>query len=212
MSGRIGAVKRLIRWLIDVVAALSLLAALAILPIWMSRILPQSYWLQYYFMPLDTRHNRLQVGFGLDIVDVIHTQWLDHTVVGPSINDQDACAAFIKQFPPPKTLLDFSHFRIATLPLFRKDHHDHLTMGRWAHMLVIPYGMLTFMLMTLPAICFVPRITRWIVALLTVRPGCCAGCGYDLRHTPHRCPECGKIPTNITSDAAPLPPLASLGG
>ena len=58
----------------------------------------------------------------------------------------------------------------------------------------IPYGPIGWALALLPAI----RFDHW---WRRPRPsGLCPACGYDLRATPDRCPECGAAPS-----APPLP-------
>ena len=54
----------------------------------------------------------------------------------------------------------------------------------------VPHAWLVIALMILPV--------RYLTMKVRVRkhfgPGQCAQCGYDIRVTPKRCPECGMVP------------------
>ena len=66
-----------------------------------------------------------------------------------------------------------------------------LAFPRFSKMVVIPFWFLTLMLSTAAAI----AMWREIVTHKTrrrARAGLCPACGYDMRATPDRCPECGR--------------------
>jgi hypothetical protein len=58
----------------------------------------------------------------------------------------------------------------------------------WYGYVVTPYWALQALTAVLPAV----WVVRWLRGRRRGRGGLCPACGYDLRATPGRCPECGR--------------------
>jgi hypothetical protein len=73
----------------------------------------------------------------------------------------------------------------------RRNTYTYGTNRNWQ--LFVPHAALCVLTLVLPAFAFVShrRQTRRSLA------GTCLACGYDLRATPDRCPECGTVPANM---------------
>lgn len=63
----------------------------------------------------------------------------------------------------------------------------------WRREIVAPYWLVAAAFAPIPA----TWLLQWELPRRRVRAGRCAFCGYDLRATPERCPECGKVPNAI---------------
>jgi hypothetical protein len=60
--------------------------------------------------------------------------------------------------------------------------------------LLVPFWFLVLLTLVHPLVSAVSFARRRLAYL----PGMCKNCGYDLRMTPDRCPECGIVPTSRT--------------
>jgi hypothetical protein len=68
-------------------------------------------------------------------------------------------------------------------------------------MTLLSMAFVAALLSVLPLAVLPRQIHRWRRARRN-SAGRCAGCGYDLRATPDRCPECGAVPFGKSRDAA----------
>lgn len=135
---------------------------------------------------------------------VLNLWWLDRQYVDRAGFDQEAR-------PPWQGEgwnFDFHHFsftRADPLPFwerfnfsFHRQSNDFLYFQQRAAGFTVPMWFVVLLTAILPALAVTlelrtRRRERWLAR------GLCPDCGYDLRATPERCPECGRTPASAAT-------------
>jgi hypothetical protein len=101
---------------------------------------------------------------------------------------------------------NFGRFRVLGLDCATGPYHAYegpSIPGAWYTHVVVPHWVAALVFLTIPAIWAGRRTWRILRCKLTER-GCCVRCGYDLRASRERCPECGTpIDSSTQADAKP---------
>ena len=155
-----------------------------------------AWWLSYYFHSgppsgfnlTRTCHVLVWSGYGQAGVECHHIHGA--IVQGPAYNSPQV-AAWRSQFPPPSRFRRFG-FIIGHEPMIATALTGTLVKdGTWSY-LVVPYWALTLALALILAATLQGLRRRRRADRL--KQNLCVQCGYDLRATPDRCPECGTKP------------------
>ncbi|HEY7118309.1 MAG TPA: hypothetical protein VH475_17100 [Tepidisphaeraceae bacterium] len=180
--------RRLLRILLNVATVVSLVLCAATVVVWV-----RSCW----------RIDELQI-LSADHHEAIHTYphgiWF---VLGTNLPDWPGTTWQSRPVVPGTWFGQFDRFLIPTVqrttrPFDKQDYYRFLgfvyadaqypsTMRTSRNRYVgVPLYFVLILTIALPAVRLWKRSRR-------PRPGTCARCGYDLRATPERCPECGQV-------------------
>ncbi len=176
IAGRLPAVKRDHRRLFFGLTSLSLLLCIASAAIFIRSEFVSEGYLKLHFDITARQYTFAAVG------------WSNGTVI---------CARAVTQFPTGwDSLLALGRFPLSDSAGYRRfsaaaDGQKWLWIG--VHRNDFGFSIHSLLIFFPSLILPIIAIRRLVVARRARRVGRCLGCGYDLRTTPDRCPECGMV-------------------
>jgi hypothetical protein len=162
-------------------SALSLLLFLATVVLWI-----RSHWM-YETVTLHPRNRQMFVT--INQVSGRVQLWVYTASPGPAQSGIESVRvdALESMFPPSKSRDMMLH-----PPSFECHYTDASHSGRLIRFYTL--GLPHWLFIVLFASCLALPVNRWFRLGRCARLNRCPICGYDLRATPDRCPECGTVP------------------
>jgi hypothetical protein len=190
-------VKRSRRWLFNGFAALSMALCLATCVLWV-----RSYWyhdeLGYVIIDVPAHHGTDYYSFSEQAtINIGYTSDTYFTTQFARNNASDPHPGFRLESDPVNRNYPIRR----TDSFLRRRGFDYwyglnqLThSNKWGCWVMLPHWFLALLSMILPSVAAIRIRRRKALAMR----GHCHNCGYDLRATPDRCPECGTIPQMVS--------------
>src|SRR6267142_948072 len=179
--------KRLLRWIFSMVALISVLLGLVVAAIWVRSYWVGDTWLWYDPPPAGVCSNHLRLGHGY-----VQYVWWDVS----RYSGLNRIAGYYRDDPANLDRLDGQIGKThLAFPGLRYDRQP-------------PEWIIAQLHLAWPVVLTAIPPVLWIVATRRrrrrARLGLCPVCGYDLRASPGRCPECGTLspPGNLPADSS----------
>jgi hypothetical protein len=170
-------------------SALSLLLCVAVCVLWVRSRVVRDYGWAWLPWPADAsgpRHLKLDVDSGGGQLQLAWKSWTDTDRELLRANDELARSpSYHRTFPDPPARYARSVPPTAWNAIGFKQYS-----GPTHTSLVLPYWFAALLTAATPVTRVIARLRR----RGRMKAGRCNACGYDLRATPERCPECGAVP------------------